>query len=389
MPRVLKHTAFLALVVLAAGFAACSRSAGGSGTAERDVVATVNGKKVMMSEVDRIIGQQTSGRQAQLSPLELASARLQVLDGLLQQEVLFQRAEKEKLLPPEDEITQIINQQKQQSGITAEQYQETLRNSGQTEESLREIARKQLAIQKLLDKVVGKIDAPSDKEVEDFYNNNRARYVNARGVTLATIVVDPADNGVSNDAKGEIEAKNKIDIVYQRLKSGADFATVARETSEDPQTSLRGGDVGFATEEQLKQGGFPQELIGQFFNTMQAGDYTAPVQGGGGRWTIFKLTDKRLQSENLTLSSPDVRRDAAENILNQRKQILNAAFLEVAMQEADIVNQLAKDLMSSSTSLSSLRPAGAPPPANAPAQPSPAASASPAATTTTASPAIK
>ncbi|MBA3322415.1 MAG: SurA N-terminal domain-containing protein, partial [Pyrinomonadaceae bacterium] len=226
MPRVLKHTAFLALVVLAAGFAACSRSAGGSGTAERDVVATVNGKKVMMSEVDRIIGQQTSGRQAQLSPLELASARLQVLDGLLQQEVLFQRAEKEKLIPEEEEITRIINQQKQQSGITAEQYQETLRNSGQTEESLREIARKQLAIQKLLDKVVGKIDAPGDKEVEDFYNNNRARYVNARGVTLATIVVDPADNGVSNDAKGEIEAKNKIDIVYQRLKSGADFATV-------------------------------------------------------------------------------------------------------------------------------------------------------------------
>jgi hypothetical protein len=34
-----------------------------------------------------------------------------VLDGLVQEEVLFQRAEKEKLLPTEDEVTQFINDQ--------------------------------------------------------------------------------------------------------------------------------------------------------------------------------------------------------------------------------------------------------------------------------------
>ena len=52
----------------------------GSGTesADNTVAATVNGKKIMLQEVERVIQQQTSGKQANLSPLELAQARLQV-----------------------------------------------------------------------------------------------------------------------------------------------------------------------------------------------------------------------------------------------------------------------------------------------------------------------
>ena len=51
---------------------------------------------------------------------QLAQARLQVLEQLIQREVLFQRAEQEKLLPSEDEITNVINKQKQDSGMTDE-----------------------------------------------------------------------------------------------------------------------------------------------------------------------------------------------------------------------------------------------------------------------------
>jgi hypothetical protein len=290
---------------------------------------------------------------------------------------LFQRAEKEKLLPSDDEITQVINEQKQQSGITSDVYQRMLKESGQTEEGLREVARKQLAIRKLLERVDGKIDAPTDKEVEDFYNANRERYVSARGVGLAAIYADPQDNGATNDAKSDSEAQNKINIIYQRLKGGGDFATVAREQSEDPNTVSRGGEVGFFGEEELKRSGFPPELISKFFGgEMQIGDITPPTRGSDGRWSIWKLTSRRLQSENLTLDRPEVRKDAADNIIDTRKQLVNAALLEVAMREAKIENKLAESMLNSANSLSSLRPAGAAQPA-APAS-SPAANSSPA-----------
>ncbi len=385
MYRAVKQFSLLAIVVsLAVVFVACNRTQGGGDGKGTAVAASVNDKKIMLTEVDKILDQQAKSQQVQfsdMSQLELAAGRLQVLDELIRREVLFQRAEREKLLPTDDEVAQAINAQKQQLG-TQEEFQRALKESGQTEEAVRDIARRQLAIQKLLDRTASKIEPPTDKEVEDFYNNNKARYVSQRGVGLAAIIVDPADNGATNDAKSDIEAKNKIDIIYQRLKSNADFATVARAESEDPQSVQRGGDVGFFSEDQLKQSGFPQELITRFFSGMEVGSYTAPIQSSG-RWTIFKLTDKRLQSENLTLDNPEVRKDATDNILNQRKQILNAAMLEVAMREAKITNNLAQDMLNSTTSLSSLRPAGSRPAATPASSPTTGAASSPTASPAT------
>jgi hypothetical protein len=271
---------------------------------------------------------------------------------------------------------------KQQAGMTDDQFQKRLKEQNQTLESLREEARKTLAIQKLQDQAYGKITI-SDKEVEDYYNNNRQVFVNARGVELADIVVDPVDNGAQDDAKGDVEAKQKIDLIYQQLKSGADFADVARARSEDP-SNVRGGDVGFATEEDLKQNGFPQELISQFFGSeMQAGSFTAPIRFGSGKWYIFKLKRKQLQTENLTLESPGVREQITNALLNQRKQILNAALLEVAMNDARITNNLANNMLNSPSNLSGPRPAGATPPAaNSNAGATPQAATSPAATPT-------
>ena len=305
MQRTVKQTitaAFLAAILLSLG--ACSNSGGGDNK-DNTVAATVNGKNIMLKEVEQGVSAQSGGKQAQLSQLELAQARLQVLGSLIQREVLFQRAEREKLLPTEDEITAIINQQKQQSGMTDDDFMKSLTAQNMTMETLREEARKDISIRKLQEKYNSKITV-NDKEVEDFYNGNRERFVSARGVALAMIMIDPADNssqGITrNDAKSDAEAKLKIDNINQQLKGSADFATVARAQSEDATSVPRGGDIGFATEDDLKQNGFPADLVSKFFS-MQAGDRTEPVRFDSGKWYIFKLEEKRLQTENLTLES--------------------------------------------------------------------------------------
>lgn len=383
----------LTVILLVLG--ACS-SGGSSDGKDNLVAATVNGKNIMSADVERGVSAQSEGQQAKLSQLELAQARLQVLGNLIKREVLFQRADREKLLPTEDEITAIINQQKQQSGMTDDDFQKSLAAQKLTMESLREEARKDIAIKKLQDKYSSRITV-NDKEVEDFYNGNRDRFVSARGVALAMIVADPADNssqGVTNDAKNEAEAKLKIDNISQQLKGGADFATVARAKSEDPISIARGGDVGFATEDDLKQNGFPPELVTRLFG-MQAGDTTEPIRFNSGKWYVFKLEEKRLQTENLTLESPGVRQQITQALINQRKDILNAALLETAMNEAKIVNNLASTMLNNPSNLG-LRPASpgtvASPPASTatttpqastPASSPAAAVASPKATTST------
>ena len=353
--------------------ALCIGCGGGSSDAgnSSDVAATVNGKPIMLREVDQIISQQTKGQQAQMSSLQLAQARLQVLDGLIQKEVIFQRAEKEKLVPTEEEVTQEVNKLKQAANLTEEEFKKYLKEQNQTDESVRDDTRKKIAIQKLQDKVTGKITI-SDKEVEDYYSSNRQQFVDKRGVGLAAIIVDPADNGLQNDAKGELEAKQKIDRLYQRLKSNGDFATIAREESEDTNSNVNGGDIGYAAEEDLKQNGFPPELVAQFLGPMQIGEYSAPVRFANGHWYIFKLTRKQLQTENLTLESANVRQQIKDGLLSQRKTILNNALLEVATVEAKIVNNLAADMLNNPGNLG-LRPA-APGTVASPAASAPAAS---------------
>ncbi len=390
MLRKQKSLVWLGAVVLGALLIAACGS--GTETPDNTVAATVNGKKIMLQEVERVIQQQTSGKQADLSPLELAQARLQVLSSLIQREVLFQRAEQEKLLPTDDEITGSINKQKQDSGMTDEEFARQLKEQNLTMEALREEAKKDLAIQHLQDKYSGKITI-NDREVEDYYNANKQQFVNARGVELAMIAVDPADNSqqgiTGDDAKNDTDAKLKIDGIYQQLKGGADFATVARAKSED-QSLARGGDIGFATEDELKQTGFPADLVSQLFGPMQVGSFTNPVkfaspQFPGGRWYIFKIQEKRLQTENLTLESQGVRQQITVALTKQRKDILSAALVEVATREAKIVNNLAANMLNNPGNLG-LRPASSEA-AKSASSPAAAASASPAAAKSSTSPA--
>src|ERR1041384_5251304 len=74
------------------------------------------GRNIMLQEVERYVNRQAGGNLAQLSQLQLAQARLQVLSNLIQREVLFQRAEREKVLPTEAQIDGAIATQKQNSG---------------------------------------------------------------------------------------------------------------------------------------------------------------------------------------------------------------------------------------------------------------------------------
>ena len=195
--------------LVAAGLVLNGCDSGPSEAKDNQVAATVNGRNIMLKEVERAVNQQAGGNASSLNQLQMAQARLQVLDNLIKREVMYQRAEREKLLPTDAQIDGAIATQKQNSGMTAEDFDKSLKAQNMSMETLREEARKDLAISALQDKYNGKINI-SDREVEEYYANNKNQFVKARGVGLAMIVVDPADNsadGLKDDAKGEVDAK--------------------------------------------------------------------------------------------------------------------------------------------------------------------------------------
>jgi peptidyl-prolyl cis-trans isomerase SurA len=360
----------LSLALLLAG---CGNSGGASSSTSssgKEAAATVNGTTISVEEVDRITKRQAG--ENPLSPLELASARLQVLDELIQQEVLFQRAQKDGINPTDQEINEFIQKQKQEAGMTEEEFDKQLKGSGQTQEGIRADIRKQMAIQKLQDKLGATLKV-QDREITDFFKSNPQQFVAEPGVAVADIIVDPADNGMKNDAKDPVAAQAKINDIMRRLNSGTDFATVARGQSED-QSALQSGDLPFIPQTQfagLTQAGLPAD-IGARLMAMSEGDRLGPLKDQRGRFHIFKLTQKRTERRQLTAEDPEVRKQISDYILNQRRALLNAALLTRARDESKIDNVLAKSTYDNPNSFGVLRPVSSPA-----AMASPAAAASP------------
>ncbi|MGH9949110.1 MAG: SurA N-terminal domain-containing protein, partial [Pyrinomonadaceae bacterium] len=174
-----------------------------------ETAATVNGKTIKMEDVERAIKQQAQGQENRLSPLELAAARLQVLQSLIEQEVMFQKAEKEGTVPTDEEVNAEFNKQKTASGMSAEQFDAKMKEIGETEASARLAIKKGLAITKLNERITGQIEPPKDNEIEQFYNSNKEAFKNKRGAQLAVIVIDPKDNGQGDTTKNDIEAQTK------------------------------------------------------------------------------------------------------------------------------------------------------------------------------------
>jgi parvulin-like peptidyl-prolyl isomerase len=366
-------TPIIAILLGGLALTACQSGSGSGATAGKgEAAAIVNGTKISVAEVDRVTTEQAQGQQAQLSQLELASARLQVLESLIQDEIMFQRAKKDNLLPTEDEINSAIQKNKSDSNMTEDAFQKRLKETNQNEQEFREDVRKQLAVKKLQDKLNSQIKV-TDRDVEDYFKSNPP--IAEAGIALSQIVIDAADNGARNDAKTEAEAKTKIEEVYGQLKRGGDFATVARAQSED-QSALRGGDIGFIPAAQMVKT-FGQQLA-QSIAQMSEGQITPPLLVGQGRFIILKMTGKRTENRKMTLeeSSPQIR----TAIVEQRFSLLWSAIMASSRNEAKVENYLIKAVVDNPNGLGVLRPVAPASAASPQASGSPAAAISPAAT---------
>jgi parvulin-like peptidyl-prolyl isomerase len=354
----------------------CGGNNGASSSGGDEVAANVNGVKILFKDVDRVIAQQFRGQENTLSPLAQAAYRLQALDSLIAQEALYQRAQKENIVPKDEDIAKYIQQYKQDNGFTEEAFANELKQTNQTDEQFREFVKKQLSIQKLYENAASQLKI-QDREVADIYKNNPKQFSIQPGVALSDIIIDPADNGAKFDVKGEAAAEQRVREIKTRLNNGSDFATIARQVSEH-QSAMQSGDLGFLPRSQFAD--LPQMMglpaaLGEQLMAMEPGDVTEPIKDQAGRWHIFKVTGKQTETRDRAQDDPSVRKEISDAILSQRKQVVDAAIQARARDEAKIENFLAQRMLENPNSFGVLRPvppataAGSPSPAATPAQP--------------------
>ncbi|MBE7413938.1 MAG: SurA N-terminal domain-containing protein [Deltaproteobacteria bacterium] len=81
------------------------------------------------------------------------------------------------------------------------------------------------------------------EEVSEFYERNKGQFETPAAVKARHILVRP-EPGVDSE-KARADAKQKIDGLLEKVRSGGDFAAIARQSSQDPGSASQGGDLGW------------------------------------------------------------------------------------------------------------------------------------------------
>ena len=190
----------------------------------------MNGKDISRAEVDKYYRTRVNADAPAPSQEESLSLKLSILDELINNEILIERANKMNLVASDAEVEDKFTESK--SPYTEEEFQKKLKDTGLTVDDLKSDIRRQLSVQKLLNReVVAKISI-TDQDVTDFYQKNRSQFnVAEPQFHIAQIVVtshpDPSVHNRKND-KATTEGRSQAQDCRPRAEAefGLRFWTV-------------------------------------------------------------------------------------------------------------------------------------------------------------------
>jgi peptidyl-prolyl cis-trans isomerase SurA len=317
-----------------------------------DVWASVNGTEIKRDEVEKYYKSRINPEAQETSPEEVLSGKLNVVEQLINNEILLERAKKLNLEASDGEVEDKFTELK--SGYTEEEFQKKLKDGGMTVDDLKRDLRRQLSIQKLLNREVAAKVTITDQDVLDFYNTNRNQFNVAEAqYRISQIVITPRKdplvrNRKNDDATNDAEAQRKSKMLMDKLNSGADFAQLAMDYSEDPNTAAAGGDLGYIPESSLNASQ-TESVLKKVVLSLKPGQVSPPIQLKD-RICILKLVAREAAGQR-GVNDPQVQQMVRDTLRNRKEQLLRNAYLAVARDEAHVNNYLALQVIESSGKL--------------------------------------
>lgn len=171
---------------------------------------------------------------------------------------------------------------------------------------------------------------PNEAELRAAYEARRATLIMPQSFRLAQIYIsDPK----GQDKETARKARERVDTVRERVHAPkADFATIARDFSEERESAARGGEIGWLTEKQIQP-----EILARLpelkFNVVSE---ALRLEDG---WHFIKVLDAR---QPFTPPLEQIRDELTLQLRAERARVETQAYLAKLLQEHPLViNELA------------------------------------------------
>ena len=248
------------------------------------VLVKVNDVSITLKVLNRAVQQRipATGHRT-LSQKRFSEIQREELDRLIVTELLVQEARRLEIKVDPAEIDSELKDIRDRFPEKS-QFEQALQQQDLTLADIHRGLERHIMTQKVIDQEVHSRIHLTDSELRSYYDGYLEQFQIPEQIRLRLILVRVDPSGLREDWE---EGRKKARKLADRVRSGEDFASLAKEFSDDEETRLKGGDMGL-----LHRGRLPYYELESIAFSHGVGEVSDPVATLYG-YVVFKVEEKR------------------------------------------------------------------------------------------------
>jgi peptidyl-prolyl cis-trans isomerase SurA len=271
------------------------------------IVAVVNDDVITATELkERLTQTEQQLATQQIKPPPEDVLKRQVLERMIVEDIQLQLAAHTGIRVTDQDVERAIQTIAERNKMSVSDLYDTVRRQGFDRSAYHDQIRKQVTIQKLIDREITSRISVSESEVQNYLENAAARAHRDSEYNVSHIYIPVPESATTEQIAA---SKRRAQEVERLLRGGEDFARAAVTYSQGPD-ALTGGALGWKSAAQLP------ELFVNALEKLEPGDITAVLRGPNG-FHILRLNARR----NATVTEESVQQTHVRHILLRPSEI--------------------------------------------------------------------
>ena len=284
-------------------------------TLSQNLLATVNGDSVYMDDVLAIYNSIPVAQRTNTSMQES-------FDQAISNRLLLQDAAKKGMTATDEEVENAISVYLSSSGLTMQQLEQNLTNTGSSTQKLRTGMRNSLILQKEVTAITTSIAAPTEQAIQSYYDQNKQNLLSKASAGTKQILLYANDSNLN-------EKLEEIKGIASKVNA-TNFCELVTQYSEDTTSVPRCGQYDF------EQGQLLPEYEQVVFNSTPGEAKILRTRLGFHIVEIFNVTQARQ------LTYDEVKAGISNYLLIFAKQTALDQYIKNLRSQAQIVSYLNK-----------------------------------------------